>query len=84
MFTLPKASTAATVNVPGVPAVMGLGKPNTAKPCTVPAITVMPVRLPVMVAVRLSVTVMLDVPGKLCVRSVAENVCCPASSPVYW
>ena len=75
----PKGSFATTERVPATPAVLGEGKPETARVLAAAGFTVIGVWVPVMLAVTVSVAVMLRAPA---VFSVAEKVCAPLSAAV--
>ena len=79
MVTLPKASWALTVTLWAAPAVVGLVKPETTRVVVGPTLTVMPLWVPVMVPVTVSVAVIDWVPA---VFSVTEKTWVPASPPV--
>ena len=79
MATLPPASWAVTVTLWAAPAVVGLVKPETMKLVVGPRLTVMPLWVPVMVPVTVSVAVIDWVPNDL---SVTEKTWVPASPPV--
>src|SRR5216683_4179231 len=75
------ASAAVTVTDPPVSALAGLGKPVTSSLVVAPGLTRMPVWLPVMVIVPVSVA-MMDALGAA-VFNVMLNLCTPASVTVY-
>ena len=79
MATLPKASWAVTVTLWAAPAVVGLVKPETVRVVAGPESTEMPLWVPVMVPVTVSVAVIDRVPTVL---SVTEKTWVPASPPV--
>ncbi len=81
MVVLPKASSAVTVTLWAVPAVVGLGYPDTARTVVAPGSTVIPLWVPVMVPVTVSVAVIDCVPTVLSVTALVK-VCVPASAPV--
>ena len=68
-----------TVTLWATPAVVGLAKPETVKVTVGPTLTVIPLWVPVMVPVTVSVAVIDCVPTVL---SVTEKTCVPASPPV--
>ena len=76
MAVLPKASLAVTVTLPGVPAVTGFGKPETVSVAAPAGFTTMPLWVPVMVPVTVSVAVIDWVPAVL---RVTEKVWVPLS-----
>ena len=79
MAVLPKASWAVTVTLWATPAVVGLVKPVTARVVAEAAFTTMPLWVPVIVPVTVSVAVIDCVPAVL---SVTEKTWTPASPPV--